>query len=116
MTPHEILADLWAVGISVRLSDDRANLVVPAGRLTSTRREVVLENKQAIVDFLNAARSTTEAMIAAAMRVCDQHHDGESARQEMQTQCLEVPPHLHTDLLDHFQQTAPKVDGRIDHE
>ena len=41
-------------------------------------------------------------LIAAAMRVCDQHNDSEAAREEMRHECLRLPPHLQQDLLDHF--------------
>ena len=42
-------------------------------------------------------------LIGAAMKVCDQHGDGEAARAEMRQRCLELPPRLQTDLLEHFQ-------------
>ena len=41
-------------------------------------------------------------LIDAAMKVCDQHGDGEAARQHMRRDCLALPPHLQADLLDHF--------------
>jgi len=46
-------------------------------------------------------------LIAAAMKACDHHGDGEQARADMRQQCLDTPPHLRADLLDHFQQTYP---------
>ena len=49
------------------------------------------------------ARRLAKELIAAAMRRCDQFNDGEAARQEMRQQCLELPPHLQADLLQHFQ-------------
>ena len=42
-------------------------------------------------------------LIEAAMKVCDHHGDGEAARADMRQQCLELPPHLQADLLEHFQ-------------
>lgn len=42
-------------------------------------------------------------LIDAAMKVCDQHGDDEAARAEMRQQCMELPPHLQQDLLDHFR-------------
>jgi hypothetical protein len=41
-------------------------------------------------------------LIRAAMKVCDQFNDNEAARADMRRQCLELPPHLQADLLDHF--------------
>lgn len=46
-------------------------------------------------------------LIEAAMHVCDQHGDSEQARAEMRQQCLELPPRLQADLLDHFQGNRP---------
>jgi hypothetical protein len=46
-------------------------------------------------------------LIEAAMKVCDRHGDGEAARQEMRQQCLELPPHLQSDLLEHFKGSQP---------
>ena len=42
-------------------------------------------------------------LIEAAMVVCDRHGDDDVARQEMRDQCLELPPHLQADLLEHFR-------------
>ena len=50
---------------------------------------------------LTAHRLARE-LIAAAMRRCDQFNDSEVARAEMRQQCLELPPHLQRDLLEHF--------------
>ncbi len=44
-------------------------------------------------------------LLAAAMRACDHHGDGEAARQEMVQQCLEVPAHLRAELHQHFIRT-----------
>lgn len=41
-------------------------------------------------------------LIDAAMKVCDKHGDGEAARADMRQQCMELPPHLQADLLEHF--------------
>jgi hypothetical protein len=41
-------------------------------------------------------------LIEAAMKVCDQHGDGEAARQEMRRDCMELSPRLQLDLLQHF--------------
>ena len=41
-------------------------------------------------------------LIEAAMKVCDQHGDGEAARADMRQQCMELSPAMQADLLDHF--------------
>jgi hypothetical protein len=47
-------------------------------------------------------------LIAAAMKVCDRYGDSEAAREEMRQQCLELPPHLQADLLEHFTGRHPE--------
>lgn len=102
MNPHEILITLWRAGILVRLTPDGKNLAVPPNRLTQHQRDLVLSNKPALIAFLIDAHTTTTALLVAAMKVCDKYGDNESARAEMRRDCLELPPHLQTDLLDHF--------------
>lgn len=46
-------------------------------------------------------------LLQAAMKVCDEHGDGESARDEMRQQCLALPPHLQKELLALFSGTRP---------
>lgn len=41
-------------------------------------------------------------LIEAAMKVCDRHGDGETARADMRQQCMELSPAMQADLLDHF--------------
>lgn len=48
------------------------------------------------------AHRLAKELIAAAMRRCDKFKDGEAARADMRRDCLELPPHLQADLLDHF--------------
>ena len=43
------------------------------------------------------------ALLAAAMQTCDVWKDGPEAREEMRKQCLETPPHLRADLLEHLE-------------
>ena len=95
MTATDILTTLWQAEISVRLTPDHQNLVVPAGRLTLDQRALVIENKPELIRLL----------IDAAMRVCDRHNDTEAARLEMRDQSLALPPHLQADLLEHFNGT-----------
>ena len=50
-------------------------------------------------------------LLAAAMKVCDRHNDGPEARDQMRRECLELPPHLQRDLLQHFTQSCPTAKG-----
>ena len=102
MNPHELLVALWAEGVTVRLAPGGKNLAA-AGRLTPGQRDLVIANKPSLIDFLASAHTTTVLLIQAAMRRCDQFNDGDEARQEMRQQCLELPPQLQLDLLQHFQ-------------
>ena len=43
-----------------------------------------------------------DALMDAAMKVCDRHGDSEAARQEMRQDCLALAPLLQADLLAHF--------------
>ena len=106
MSPPDILATLWAHQIALTLTPDGQNLTAPKDRLTPQQRALIMSNKPALVEFLIEARQTTAQLIEAAMRVCDRHGDAEPARQEMRDQCLELPPHLQIDLLDHFKGTT----------
>lgn len=49
-------------------------------------------------------RALAADLIEAAMKVCDRHGDGESSRQEMRRQCLELPARMRADLLEHFRE------------
>lgn len=108
MNPHEILVRLWTDGIAVKLANDGSSLVVPAGRLTPSQRELIMTHKAALVELLVSAHATAVILVKTAMEVCDQHGDDESARSEMRQQCTELPPHLQQDLLGHFLG-QPKV-------
>lgn len=46
-------------------------------------------------------------LIAAAMRACDAHGDSPEAREQMRRDCLETPPHLRADLLQHLRAAYP---------
>ncbi|ABD70547.1 hypothetical protein Rfer_2835 [Rhodoferax ferrireducens T118] len=52
-------------------------------------------------------RALAADLIEAAMKVCDGHGDGETARAQMRQQCIELPPHLQADLLQHFLGKRP---------
>ncbi len=49
--------------------------------------------------------SVLTRLIAAAMRCCDRHGDGDAAREQMRCDCVDTPPQLRADLLDHFNKT-----------
>ena len=102
MNPHELLVALWAEGVTVRLAPGGKNLAA-AGRLTPGQRDLVLTHKPELIAFLVAAHATTTALIAAAMKRCDEFNDGPLAREQMRQDCLALPPHLRADLLEHFQ-------------
>ena len=103
MSAVSIIQDLDAQGVRLKLSGDCANLIVPAGSLSPEQRAQVLTHKADILVLLVEARKTTSWLIAAAMKVCDQHGDGEAAREEMRQDGLKLPPpRLQRDLLDHF--------------
>ncbi|AEB82849.1 hypothetical protein [Alicycliphilus denitrificans] len=105
MTAEAILADLLACGITPALTPDGAGIVVPAGRLTGEQRAAVRDHKPELIERIREAARLTEALLAATMRACDAHGDGEQAREQMRQDVLATPPHLRADLLDHFKQT-----------
>lgn len=105
MTAQDILSDLWASGITPRLTEDGKGIAVPAGRLSTAQRAAVISHKAELVDLLQAARATTAELIKAAMVACDHWGDSEVARQQMREQCLATPPHLQAGLIEHFRQT-----------
>ena len=103
MNPTAILCELWADGVSVTLAPDGTSLAVPANRLTPAQREFIKTHKPALIEFLMQTSAITDAVIAAAMRRCDQFNDSAAARQQMLQDVQAVPPHQQQDLLDHFQ-------------
>lgn len=109
MNPAAILASLWADGVSITLASDGVNLVAPAGRLTPSQREFIKANKPALIDFLVEASATTESVIAAAMKRCDEFNDSDADRRQMRQDVLALPPHLHEDLLEHFNGKPTKL-------
>lgn len=105
MTAQDILTDLWASGITPRLTEDGKGIAVPAGRLSPAQRADVIANKAELVDFLQAARATAAELLKAALLACDHWGDSEAARQQMRDECLALPPHLQAGLIEHFRQT-----------
>ncbi len=113
MGAAELLKNLSIQGITIRLSDDGANLVVPKGCLSDSQRQELREHKLDIIEILWVAKVTTEHLIVAAMKACDYFHDGPAARQQMRDDCINTPLHLQSDLLEHFQQTYGHPDRYV---
>lgn len=103
MTAANILGDLAGAGVVLALAPDRQNLTAPASKLTVAQRALVLAHKPEIVSLLRDAHQTTEKLLQAANRVCDQFDDGPEAREQMRVDCLSTPLHLRLDLLEHFR-------------
>lgn len=53
----------------------------------------------------DASELLTAQVVAAAMRACDHHDDGEEARAQMRADIEATPPDLRADLLDHFTRS-----------
>ena len=108
MTPEAILADLIECGIEPDVTPDKTGIVVPAGKLTDAQRAAVLGHKPALIACILESASVTAELLQTAMRRCDQFGDNAAAREQMRLDVLAVPPHLHADLLDHFNGNPAK--------
>ena len=64
-------------------------------------------HKPELLEFLHAASLTTVDLIEAAMRACDHFGDSEASRDQMRTDCANVPPHQRADLREHFRRSYP---------
>lgn len=91
-------------GLSVRLGDGGALLVTPAAAITPELREVIRRHRSELLALL-----LTKAVIAAAMHRCDEFNDSDADRQKMRQDVLALPPHLHADLLEHFNGKPTKL-------
>lgn len=80
---------------------------VPTGRIYEFPKGVSSVSSVGVTGLFENCISADE-LIEAAMRACDHHGDGESAREQMRIECLEIPPDLRADLLDYFRRTYPK--------
>jgi hypothetical protein len=105
--PSKILRELHRAGVTLSLHGDRLS-ASPSHCLTDEFRDVIRARKPEIMRFLSDMRVTTEELVEAAMRVCDAWHDNEQARDQMRRECLETPPHLQADLLQHLRRTYRK--------
>ena len=105
MTAASILEVLWAQGFTVSLIEGNRLAVSPASTLHDSQREILRTHKAAIIKLLRQSENLTADLLRAAMRACDYHGDGSSAREQMRRECLDTPAHLQADLLDHFTST-----------
>ena len=108
MTAASILEQLWAQGFTISLVDDDRLAVSPASNLHDSQRELLRANKAAIVALLRDAKTTTDALVKAAMLACDYWGDNPADRDLMRLECLATPAHLQTDLLNHFSKNYPE--------
>lgn len=107
MTARAILAGLLAHGIELQCTPDGKNLVVPAGCLTPQQRAQVLAHKPELVRLVLESNQLTRQLLQATMRACNHWGDSQAAREQMRQQCLDTPPHLRADLLQHLRSTYP---------
>ncbi|WP_298431378.1 hypothetical protein [Ottowia sp.] len=107
-----ILADLYAAGIEVNLSENGCDLKVLPKALTPKQRAALKEHKAAVVALLHSTHYAAGKLIAAAMRACDELEDSPSARDQMLREVLAVPPHLRADLACCIEKTYPERPGR----
>lgn len=108
MTAASILEQLWAQGFTVSLVNDDRLAVSPASTLHDSQRELLRANKAEIVALLRDAKTTTDALVKAAMLACDHFNDSPADRDLMRLECLATPAHLQTDLLNHFSKNYPE--------
>lgn len=104
MEAIEILRRLFAVGVRLELRGDRLR-AWPATSLDDQLRALIRSNKPALVVYLAEAHKTSAELIEVALRACDFYDDSPEARDQMQRECINTPPHLLADLRDYFNQT-----------
>ena len=101
MGAAELLQQVRTAGLRLYVADGKL-LVTPASMLTDALRAALRARMPEMLELLAEAHQTTVKPLAAAIKVCDLYGDSEAAREEMRQQCLELPPQLQADLLDHF--------------
>jgi hypothetical protein len=97
--PHEIRVHA-ATAIATAMQQESKTSATPSA--PDQKLHVALTRPCNLQQGSLTAHRLTKDLLRAAMNVCDQHVDQESARAEMRQQCMELPPHLQKDLLDHF--------------
>ena len=118
MSTAALIQRAHAAGVSLQLVDGK---VKARGTKTAVSAliEPLREHKADLIKWLSAAQEmvrrianpatpeehalVTFQLLNAAMRVCENYGDSEVAREAMRVQCLEVPEHLHAELLEHFR-------------
>ena len=98
-----------------RAIESGVNLRLVEGKVKATGSNEALaelvpqlrEHKPELIQFLTDAHDTSARLVAAAMKVCDQHNDNAAAREEMRLDCQNTPVHLRAELLGHFTN-SPK--------
>lgn len=96
--------DLRLDGDALKLSGDTDAVQAWAPRLRPFKAE--------LIERLIESSRITHALLAAAMRACDFHHDDEPARADMRRDILATPPELRAGLLDHFKTAYPEEPNR----
>lgn len=112
MTAATILQELLAAGIEPSLTADGANIWVPGNTLSDAQRAAIRTHKPELLALLRHSTHLTADLLAAAARACDHWNDSQAARYEMRRQCLETPPHLQAELLQHFRTAYPSPDAK----
>ena len=107
MGAADILTQFWADGFSVALADNDGLIVRPGSALTPSQRQLLVENKPALLAFLADAKRTADDLIAAAALACDHHGDSAAARDAMRADCLATPLHQRQQLIEQFLQQYP---------
>ena len=100
-------ATAHATTVQQRAENPHAIRVSPATAYATTA-QLGVEGCTEFQGSLTAHRLASD-LIRAAMRRCDQFGDDDTARQEMQDQCLALPPHLQADLLGHFDPSRKRL-------
>lgn len=132
MSTAALIQRAHAAGVSLHLIDGKVKARGTQAAV-SALIESLREHKADVIKWMSAAQEmvrrianpatpeeqalVTFRLLNAAMRVCDHYGDDEAAREAMRVQCLEVPEHLHAELLEHFRFTRsheaqPPMAGR----
>ena len=113
MTAAAILSELLNCGITPAVTPDGRGIEVPAGRLTDAQRAAIKAHKAELIACIRGAARLTTELLAVAMRACDHHGDSPEVRAQMRKECLETPPNLRVDLLQHLRATYPAPGGAL---
>jgi hypothetical protein len=73
VTVYEILCNLRAQSINIRLKDDK--LAVLSGCLSEQQRQSIIANREDLVLYIKAAHKTSVALVKAAIQASDYWND-----------------------------------------